>query len=172
MSGELRIRWCGNPRRSRELADFFASNVDPSYISHSELQGPRALSTTEWRQPLVKYLREEIEPRLAKTKKTPKPGRNSKPILVAEDGMGLVALSFVTFDSKWVPHAIIEDLVVKPAERSKGVGKTVMDWIMNEARARNIHRLMLESGLENHDAHRFFEREGFITCSKVMMREF
>jgi len=115
-------------------------------------------------------LLEEIEPRLADTLKEPVPGRNSKPILVTEDD-GLIALSFVTFDCQWVPHAIIEDLVVEPNRRSTGIGKAVMDWIAAEALARDIHRLMLESGLRNKRAHEFFAREGFITCSKVMMRE-
>ena len=91
--------------------------------------------------------------------------------MVAADDTGLVAISFVTFSSKWVPFAMVEDLVVAPNARGMGVGKKVLDWIADEARERKIYRIMLESGVTNHDAHRFFEREGFVTCSKVMMRE-
>jgi hypothetical protein len=109
--------------------------------------------------------------RLAATRAEGSPTRDSKPILVAENKHGLAALSFVTFDSQWVLHAIIEDLVVSPTQRSEG-GKAVIDWIANEARVRDIKRLMLESGLTNERAHEFFEeREGFVACSKVMMRQ-
>ena len=90
---------------------------------------------------------------------------------MAETDDGILAVSFVTFESQWVPHAVIEDLVVDLGRRNTGVGKAVMDWIASEARARDIHRLILESGLKNERAHEFFEREGFVTCSKVMMRE-
>jgi GNAT superfamily N-acetyltransferase len=170
---EFRIRWCSDPGRAQEIADFFARNVsdDTYYISHGELQGPRALSSTQWRQPLSKILYEEVRPRLADTEKEGVPGQDSKPILVAETDDGILAVSFVTFDSQFVPHAVIEDLVVDSGWRNTGIGKAVMDWIASEARARDIHRLMLESGLKNERAHEFFEREGFVTCSKVMMRE-
>jgi len=56
-----------------ELAGFFAQHVGPEYISHSELQGPRALSSDRWRDGLPEILREEIEPRLAQTEVAPSP---------------------------------------------------------------------------------------------------
>jgi len=83
----------------------------------------------------------------AETEKQGVPGRDSKPILVAETDDGILAVSFLTFDSKWVPYAVIEDLVVDSGQRNTGIGKAVMDWIASEAGARDIHRLMLESGL-------------------------
>jgi GNAT superfamily N-acetyltransferase len=169
MSEQLRIDWCQDPDRTGELAEFFARHVGPEYISHSELQGPRALSPNQWRAGLPEILREEIEPRLAQTKAAPSP--SSQPILVAERDGALVGLSFVTFaGAAGVPFAIVEDLIVIPEMRSSGIGKAILDWIVAEAKIRNIHRLFLESGVQNEHAHHFFEREGFHTVSIVMMR--
>src|SRR3954452_2383190 len=111
MPERLNIGWCRDPGRAQELAGFFAQYVGPDYISHSELQGPRALSPDRWRDGLPEILREEIEPRLAHTKATP--SLNSQPILTAESDGGVVGLSFVTFAGEaGVPFAIVEDLVV------------------------------------------------------------
>jgi GNAT superfamily N-acetyltransferase len=170
MSRRFSIKWCGDPRRARELANFFAENVGPDYISHSELQGARALSPSEWRDELPEILEREIEPRLGTTRQG-MPGPTSQPILVAEDGDGLLGLSFVTFvGTVPIPFGIVEDLIVHPACRSGGVGTAVIDWIVTEAQGRNIRRLFLETGIHNEQAHHFFERNGFRVCSVVMMR--
>lgn len=169
MPERLGIEWCRDPRRAEELAEFFARHVGPEYISHSELQGPRALSPDRWRDGLPEILREEIEPRLAQTETAPSP--TSQPILTAERDGAVVALSFVTFaGTAGVAFAIVEDLIVIPEMRSSGIGKAILDWIADEAKARNIRRLFLESGVHNEHAHHFFEREGFRTVSIVMMR--
>ena len=160
--------WCDAPQRAPEFAAFFAANVGPEYISHGELQGRRALSPTEWRPNLVDVLRAEIERRLTGGSLGPA----SHPIALAEVDGVLVALSFVTFaGSAPVPFAIVEDLIVAPAARGCGIGKTMLDWIADEARAGGIRRLFLESGVTNRRAHDFFEREGFHPTSIVMMRE-
>jgi GNAT superfamily N-acetyltransferase len=164
------IEWCGDPLLARELARFFARNADPEYISHSELQGRRALSPGEWREELPEILEREIEPRLAQTQQGI-PGPVSNPILVAKDGGTLAGLSFVTFaGSAPVPFAIVEDLIVDGSCRGKGIGTAILDWIAAEAQARNIRRLFLESGAHNSRAHKLFERNGFQVCSVVMMR--
>jgi GNAT superfamily N-acetyltransferase len=163
----LSIAWCETPARASELADFFAGNVGPDYISHAELHGERALSPTEWRPDLREVLRAEIAPRLA----AGSPGPDSQAIAVAEQGGVLLALAYVTFAaSAPVPFAIGEDLIVSPGTRSRGVGKAMLDWLADEARARGIRRLFLESGITNKRAHDFFEREGFRPTSVVMMK--
>ena len=170
MAESLHISWCGDRGRANELANFFARNVDPEYISHSELQGRRAPWPGEWHPNLVQVVQDEIEPRLAATRDGA-PEVTSRPILVAEENGTVVALAFVTFaGTATVPFANIEDLIVAPARRGRGIGKVLMNWIATEALARNICRLFLESGINNERAHHFFEREGFHITSVVMMR--
>ena len=161
MSGKTTVAWCGTLSRAAELAAFFARNVGPDYISHAELQGCRALSPTEWRPDLVEILRAEIDERLARGT-----------IAVAEEEGALLGLAFVTFaDEAPVPFAVVEDLIVAPETRGRGVGKAMLDWIATQARARGIRRLFLESGANNERAHGFFKREGFRPTSIVMMKE-
>ncbi len=167
MVDSLSIAWCGTVSRASELADFFAGNVGPDYISHAELQGGRALSPTEWRPNLREILRAQIEPRLV----AGSPGPDSKPIAAAERDGALVALAYITFaGSAPVPFAVVEDLIVSSGARGGGVGKAMLDWIAAEGRMRGIRRLFLESGITNKRAHGFFEREGFRPTSVVMMK--
>jgi GNAT superfamily N-acetyltransferase len=167
MSDSLSIAWCDTQLRTSELADFFARNVGPDYISHAELQGGRALSPTDWRPNLREVLHAEIEPRLV----AGSPGWDGKSIAIAEQDGVLAALAYVTFaGSAPVPFAIVEDLIVAPATRGRGVGKAMLDWIAAEARTHRIRRLFLESGITNKRAHDFFEREGFHPTSVVMMK--
>src|ERR1041385_3739046 len=170
MLEHLQIFWCDNPGRARELAAFFSQNVDPEYISHSELQGLRAVSQNRWSDNLTEILREEIEPRLVQPEQIT-PGPISQPILVAEIRGAVVGLSFVTFvgDAR-VPFAILEDVIVVRSMRGQGIGKTILDWIAAEARLREIGRLFLESKVQQERTHHFFEREGFQVCSFVMLR--
>jgi GNAT superfamily N-acetyltransferase len=170
MVGDLTIRWCREPERAEEFAAFFAKNAGTAYISHSELQGPRASSPDKWSKDLKKVLIDELKPRLRRNQpKTPAP--NSMPIAVAERKDRMVALSFVTFrgDAR-TPFGIIEDLIVDPSSRGHGIGTAMIDWIGAEAQRRKIKRLFLESGVHNERAHTCFHRAGFETCSHVMMK--
>ncbi|MGO4711071.1 GNAT family N-acetyltransferase [Bradyrhizobium sp. 2TAF24] len=166
----LDIRWCDEPARAQELAEFFASHVTPAYISHSELQGRRAIAPTRWRDKLPDVIRAELQPRLTRDQHGIGAGSH-QPVLVTETDDGLVALALVTFATDApIPFATVEDLIVAPSERAKGIGTTVIEWIAAEARERRIRRLFLESGVHNERAHHFFERSGFEICSVVMMR--
>lgn len=55
----------------------------------------------------------------------------------------------------------MDNVVVLPEYRSKGVGKILSDWCINKAKENNCKRLMLDAYLENKKAHTFYEREGF-----------
>lgn len=170
MPGDLIIRWCREPERAEEFAAFFAKNAGNAYISHSELQGPRAVSPSRWSKDLKKVLKDELKPRLRRNQpKAPLP--NSMPIAIAERDGRMVALSFITFrGSARTPFGIIEDLIVDPASRGGGIGTAMIAWIGAEAKKRKIKRLFLESGLHNERAHVCFHRAGFETCSHVMMK--
>jgi GNAT superfamily N-acetyltransferase len=168
--GALEISWCGDASRADELAKFFSENVSARYISHSELQGARALTRTKWRPNLRSLLRSELVPRL-ETHTSVSPAKTSQPIAVAEASGIVRALSFVTFaGSAPVPFGIVEDLIVDPAYRGKKIGRAMIKWIGDEAKKRKIKRLFLESGKHNERAHHFFHEVGFEVCSLVMMK--
>jgi GNAT superfamily N-acetyltransferase len=54
----------------------------------------------------------------------------------------------------------IDDLVTDSAERSKGVGKALLDWLELRARNEKCDTLALDSGVQRGEAHKFYFREG------------
>ena len=164
---DLSIAYCTDPGETEELAHFFASNVAPDYISHHELQGPRALAPQTWAPNLIQTLIDEFQPRVISARE----GNTSAPIIAARRGGTTVAVALLSFfPNANVPYAIIEDLVVASAQRGEGIGAAVLNWIFARALANGCDRVFLESGAQNDRAHHFFEEHGFQTCSVVMMK--
>lgn len=67
--------------------------------------------------------------------------------------------SRVLFDLVHGKHLYIDDLVVLPESRSRGVGKKLLAFAEARARALGCASLRLSTGSENHGARRFYERE-------------
>jgi GNAT superfamily N-acetyltransferase len=57
-------------------------------------------------------------------------------------------------------RAWVEDLAVDPQQRSRGVGKQLLDAAKEWGRSRGATHLELDSAEARADAHRFYEREG------------
>jgi GNAT superfamily N-acetyltransferase len=162
----IRVDWCRDRDEVDRLAAFFAQNVTQSYISHSELQFGRAEAPDKWIDDLVAQFRTEIAARV--------PCRPGAPLRVAcaHDGNELVGMTYVTFNAEVpIPFIVIEDIVVDRRKRGSGIGQAIVDWVFAQARREGIKRAFLESGKDNHDAHHFFERNGFHQVSIVMMAD-
>lgn len=139
-------------------------NLEPSYISHSELQFGRAEGIGRWARNLPELLFKEFSERLHQG-----PLAQQK-VMVLEQDDRLLAVSLVTFNHDVpVNHAVIEDLIVQRSERGKGIGQAAMEWILRYAKSHGAKRVFLEAGLSNTDAHSFFERNNFHQVSLVMM---
>lgn len=54
----------------------------------------------------------------------------------------------------------VDDLVTTAAERSRGYGEAVLDWLKEAARAAGCAELHLDSGVQRTDAHRFYRNHG------------
>jgi GNAT superfamily N-acetyltransferase len=59
----------------------------------------------------------------------------------------------------WKKYLYVDDLVTQLQYRSKGYGKQLFQWLVDEARRNNCAALHLDSGVQRHDAHRFYLRE-------------
>lgn len=57
-------------------------------------------------------------------------------------------------------HMYVDDLVTDQTVRSRGYGKTLLDWLKDEARRQGCAKLQLDSGTHRKDAHAFYLREG------------
>ena len=56
----------------------------------------------------------------------------------------------------------VDDLVSDETQRSKGVGKLLLDGLTQEARQRDCQTFDLDSGTQRTDAHRFYFRERMV----------
>ena len=54
----------------------------------------------------------------------------------------------------------VDDLVTSASHRSRGYGKQLLAWLLEEAKKQECQYLELDSGVKRVDAHRFYERNG------------
>jgi len=89
-------------------------------------------------------------------------------VLVAREDERVVGMCTVYLDIESVRfgrRAWVEDLMVDPKRRSRGIGKRLLDAAKSWARDRGATHLELDSAEARVDAHRFYEREGPSTRS-------
>ena len=154
------------------LAKVFSDNLTTSYISHSELQGRRAVRPGEWTPDIKAVLRSEIQERLTDPTGAFPSDRFWQGVIEARDESGIVGIAFVTLSREAnVPFGIVEDIVIDEKLRGHGRGETMMQWMIDEFRRAGVKRVFLESGITNDSAHHLFEHLGFKTVSIVMMRD-
>jgi GNAT superfamily N-acetyltransferase len=59
----------------------------------------------------------------------------------------------------------VDDLNTDETRRSRGHGKSLMNWLKREAKERGCVQLQLDSGVQREKTHRFYFREGLtINC--------
>lgn len=59
----------------------------------------------------------------------------------------------------------VDDLVTAEDARSEGHGERVLDWLAGLAREEGCGSLHLDSGVQRHEAHRFYFRKGMSISS-------
>ncbi len=94
-------------------------------------------------------------------------------VLVAEregEVVGMVTAQLVVSTAEGGPAALVEDLVVEPAERGRGVGRRLLEAIEGWAAARGASRLQLLADRENDPALAFYARTGWQATRLVCLR--
>ena len=92
--------------------------------------------------------------------------RDSRNHLLVAESDGEIAGSFqLTYIPDMQPDgrdvAMVENVIVDSAARSRGVGSAMMRWAIEEARRRGCSQVKLSSNVKRADAHRFYVRLGF-----------
>ena len=59
------------------------------------------------------------------------------------------------------PSAVVEDVMVAPDRQRNGIGRAMMRFAIERARARRCYKLLLSSNARREHAHAFYERLGF-----------
>ena len=67
----------------------------------------------------------------------------------------------ILFDFVHGKHLYVDDLVVEKDLRGQGLGKQLLDFALAEAAKEECQGLRLCTGIENHSAKKFYEREGW-----------
>jgi GNAT superfamily N-acetyltransferase len=71
----------------------------------------------------------------------------------------LIAVPNLTHGGR--PYAILENIVVDAAQRSRGIGDAIVRHLVEEARRAGCYKVSLTSNLVRTEAHPFYERLGF-----------
>jgi ribosomal protein S18 acetylase RimI-like enzyme len=88
----------------------------------------------------------------------------------AERVVGMVNLLYTISTALGARAALIEDLVVQPAERSAGVGSQLLAQAIALARARGCRRITLLTDRSNTPAQAFYRKIGFEPSPMMPMR--
>src|SRR5690606_7674443 len=87
-------------------------------------------------------------------------------LVVADRGgrvVGTLQLSVIPGLSRHgTTRSIIEAVRVASSERGSGLGTTLIEWAVEESRRLGAHLVQLTSDSTRTDAHRFYERLGFV----------
>ena len=144
-----------------QLCEFFSRIIEShkAYISHGELQMGIALESNElapnYKEMWLNYLDRQVE------------NPDNTLLLYLENGtiIGFVLFGITNDGAK--PYGIIFDLSVDPAYRGKRIGQELLQRATESFRDKGIQDCYLESGVNNHSAHQFFEHHGFKQVSDI-----
>jgi GNAT superfamily N-acetyltransferase len=161
------IAWEQDTASLTELVDVFVTSIDTTYISFSEIQLGRAESEHQWSAGLRSRVTADLALAIG-----PWDPRATHRLAVARIGLVPVALALVAFHREADrPYAVIEDLVADQRVRRQGIGRALLQWVLDVCAIEGIHRVFLESGLRNTGAHQFFEHAGFRPIATVFVRD-
>jgi ribosomal protein S18 acetylase RimI-like enzyme len=94
-------------------------------------------------------------------------------IYVARQGgkaIAMAALHFSTSTAEGGKVAGLEDCVVHPEHRRKGIGKALLEYVIAQARAEGVLRVMLLTDGDNTRAQALYRKLGFARSSMLAMR--
>lgn len=143
------------------LVEMFAHNLHThsSYISHGELQmGISYDGTTlapDFKEKWEHYLNRHHE-------------NEDSRIYVYEENTTIAGfIIFGTDDDHDKKFGVIYDMLLNDNYKGKGLGSLLLQAATDYFKTQHINDCYLESGVENHSAHGFFEHKGFKHVSNI-----
>ena len=90
---------------------------------------------------------------------------NQQVVVAVQDGavVGTMQLTFLpglSRQGQW--RGQIEAVRVAAGQRGEGLGRRMMEWAIEQCRARGCGLVQLTSDKSRHDAHRFYDNLGFV----------
>jgi N-acetylglutamate synthase-like GNAT family acetyltransferase len=96
-------------------------------------------------------------------------------VVVEDEGRIVGTLSLVLVENlshQGAPYAILENIVVDDSARGKRYGETLVMAAVEQAREFGCYKVSLTSNKRRTDAHRFYERLGFIRTHEAFRINF
>jgi len=95
-------------------------------------------------------------------------------IVIATEGsriIGMVNILYTISTALGGVVAILEDMLVSPNERGKGIGSKMLTYSLELAISKGCQRITLLTDDDNETAHRFYEKHGFNRSSMTVYRK-
>ncbi len=164
------IRIVENPSFAVESGRFFAANVDIDYISHGEIIDARAESFAKWSPGIDKiFANDTVE--AIRNAHAPECDGLHLAALFKDDT--LAGLALYEYRSRLgIRTAILQDLIIAKNYRNQSLGRQLLKWLEEQfTNVGKVTSIFLESGRNNTEAHRFFQRHGYTVSSIVMTKQ-
>lgn len=87
---------------------------------------------------------------------------NSHAYVIREDGHIVAAGTLCVIHTLEFTNACIESVVVSSSQRGKGLGRLLVEHIINEAKRMNVHSIHLTSNPKRVVANNLYQRMGFV----------
>ncbi len=151
------------PEIVRLLADDFLGTTRERYeepLAESYVKAFEEINASETNE-LIVVLSEPPAPLL------PEEGWPKAGVVGAADGLspsivGTMQLTFIPgISMQGAKRLLIEAVRVDVEYRGRGIGKKMMEWAIERARAEGCLTVQLTTNAERKDAHRFYENLGF-----------
>ena len=94
-------------------------------------------------------------------------------LFVAREGRRVIAMASLLYTvstAEGGKAALFEDLVVHPDERKRGIGESLLKYVVEQARADGVLRITLLTDMQNERAQAMYRRAGFVGSPMRPMR--
>jgi ribosomal protein S18 acetylase RimI-like enzyme len=146
----------GNIENIEKYLSIFEESKHDNYISHGEVFCGRATHDLKWAENIIVQMKQEFITYL----------ENNEEYTIFEilSSGELIGFAIIELNKK-TKVAILSDIMIKRGFQGGGIGTKALQEIEKRLKNENIGIILLESGINNKNVHKFFEKNGYTEIS-------